>query len=370
MNGGQYSIMKTLNFHRINASLAVAVVVATLLFLGSFAVFADENEEVSRLYKQGSLGKALEQADAYLASHPKDAQMRFQKGLILTEQNRTADAIKIFSTLSEDYPELPEPYNNLAVLYASQGQYDKAKTALEKAIRTHPSYSTAHVNLGDIYAKMASQAYGKALQIDKGNTTAQTKLAMIKDLFTSSRPRETQTASTISSGMAPVATEEIAEKAPEKTAPEKKSGNTPEKTAGKIREQQAPEKSVAEKPAPEKPAPANDSNNVIETVTAWAKAWSDKNAPAYLAFYASNFQPPRGTSRAAWEKLRKDRIDKPKSIHVSIIHPTVGFSDATHAKVSFKQSYHSDTVKSTTAKTLEMVKVGEKWLIQQESVGK
>jgi tetratricopeptide (TPR) repeat protein len=359
--------MKTRNFHRMNAPLAIAASFAAMLLLGLFPAFADENEEVSRLYKQGSLSKALEQADAYLASHPKDAQMRFQKGLILTEQNRTADAIRIFSALSEDYPELPEPYNNLAVLYASQGHYDKAKTALEMAIRTHPSYSTAHVNLGDIYAKMASQAYGKALQLDKGNTTAQTKLAMIKDLFTSSRSRGNQTASVISNGgVAPTVTEEIAEKAPEKP-----SGNISEKTAGKTREQQAPEKpSHAEKPAPEKHPPADDSDKVLETVTAWVKAWSDKDAAGYLAFYSSNFQPPRGASRAAWEKLRKERIDKPKSIHVSIIHPTVNFSDATHAKVSFKQSYHSDTVKSTTAKTLEMVKVGEKWLIQQESVGK
>jgi tetratricopeptide (TPR) repeat protein len=313
------------------------------------------------------LSKALEQADAYLASHPKDAQMRFQKGLILTEQNRTADAIRIFSSLSEDYPELPEPYNNLAVLYASQGNYDKAKTALEMAIRTHPSYSTAHVNLGDIYAKMASQAYGKALQIDKGNTTAQTKLAMIKDLFSSSRSRGSQTASVISnSALAPTVSEEITEKVPEKPP-----ANTPEKTAGKTREQQAPEKpAIAEKPAPEKSASADDSDKVLETVAAWAKAWSDKDAAGYLAFYSSNFHPPRGTSRGAWEKLRKERIDKPKSIHVSIIHPTVSFSDARHAKISFKQSYHSDSIKSTTSKTLEMVKVGEKWLIQQESVGK
>src|SRR5690606_4209586 len=142
-----------------------------------------------RLYKQGNLTKALQQADAYLALKPKDAQMRFHKGLILTEQKKTADAIRIFSSLAEEFPDLPEPYNNLAVLYASQGQYDKARTALEMAIRTHPSYATAHENLGDIYAKMASQAYDKALQLDKGNRAAQTKLNLIKDLFTdSSRP--------------------------------------------------------------------------------------------------------------------------------------------------------------------------------------
>ena len=75
----------------------------------------------------------------------------------------------------------------IAVLYASQGNYDKAKSALELAIHTHPSYATAHENLGDIYAQLASRAYDRALQLDKNNTTAQVKLAMVKDLFSSQK---------------------------------------------------------------------------------------------------------------------------------------------------------------------------------------
>ena len=145
-------------------------------------------QEVNQLFKQASWTQALERVNAYLVKQPKDARGRFLKGLILTEQNKPAEAIKIFTALTEDYPELPEPYNNLAVLYAAQGQYDKARNALEMAIRTHPSYATAHENLGDIYAKMASQAYDKALQIDHGNATAQTKLNLIKELFSSERP--------------------------------------------------------------------------------------------------------------------------------------------------------------------------------------
>src|SRR3970282_723764 len=88
------------------------------------------------LFRQGQLDKALDRVNAYLATQPKEARGRFLKGLILTEQNKPADAIKVFTGLTEDYPELPEPYNNLAVLYASQGQFDKARNALEMAIRT------------------------------------------------------------------------------------------------------------------------------------------------------------------------------------------------------------------------------------------
>src|SRR5438309_7921590 len=125
----------------------------------------------------------MDKVDAFLKAQPRDPQGRFLKGLILTEQKRVPDAIQMFTGLTEDYPELPEPYNNLAVLYASQGNFDKAKSALELAIHTHPSYATAHESLGDVYAQLASRAYDRALQLDKSNTTAQVKLAMVKDIF-------------------------------------------------------------------------------------------------------------------------------------------------------------------------------------------
>ena len=158
----------------------------------SFAApaFADNLPEVQRLIKQGQYPQALEKVDAYLSNKPKDAQGRFLKGLIYTEMNKPAEAISVFTKLTEDYPELPEPYNNLAVLYAQQKQYDKARTALEMAIRTHPSYAIAYENLGDVYAKLASQAYDKALQLDNANATTQNKLALIRDLITTSSQQQ------------------------------------------------------------------------------------------------------------------------------------------------------------------------------------
>ncbi len=141
----------------------------------------DELQDANQLFKQGQFERALERVDVYLKGKPKDARGRFLKGLIFAEQGKPNDAIKVFTELTQEFPELPEPYNNLAVLYASQGQYDKARSALEMAIRTHPSYATAHENLGDLYAKMASQAYDKALQLDKSNAAAQTKLNLIKE---------------------------------------------------------------------------------------------------------------------------------------------------------------------------------------------
>ena len=138
--------------------------------------------EIQLLVKQGQFPQALAKADAYLSAHPKEAAVRFLKGVILTEMERPTDAIAVFSKLTEDFPALPEPYNNLAVLYAQQKQYDKARVALEMAIKTHPSYSVAHENLGDIYARLASQSYDRALQRDSSHTVAPSQLALIRDL--------------------------------------------------------------------------------------------------------------------------------------------------------------------------------------------
>ena len=130
--------------------------IAAAWFGVAFAAPADDLREAQRLYSQGKQAPALEKVDAFLKAQPRDPQGRFLKGLVLTEQKRVPEAIQVFTGLTEDFPELPEPYNNLAVLYASQGNYDKAKSALELAIHTHPSYATAHENLGDIYAQLVS----------------------------------------------------------------------------------------------------------------------------------------------------------------------------------------------------------------------
>ena len=174
-------------------SLGLAVVTAALLVAG--VAHADEYGDVNQFLRSGKLTDALNKADQYLAGKPKDPQMRFLKGVVLTEAGRTAEAITTFQKLTEDYPELPEPYNNLAVLYAGQAQFDKARAALEMAIRTNPSYATAHENLGDVYAKLASQAYSRALQLDSSNTAVQPKLALIRDLFAAPAARTSTSSS-------------------------------------------------------------------------------------------------------------------------------------------------------------------------------
>ena len=345
---------------QLSTILAVLVSSSTLILAGD-ALAADDLAEASKLVRQGQYAPALERVDIFLAANPRDAQGRFLKGIILTEQNKTADAIAVFTKLTEDYPELPEPYNNLAVLYASQAQFDKAKNALEMAIRTHPSYGTAHENLGDVYAKLASQAYSKALQLDGSNTTAQSKLALIRDLITVNM-RTPKTAS--KTEPARVAGADPAKLATGKTMPPPEPASKPALIAATT--PALPAAAKTETPG----ASAGDSDEIVKVLREWAAAWSAKDVPAYLVHYAKNFKTPGNQSRADWENARKIRIQTPKSISVTLDSIKVKSSSNGMALVTFHQNYKSDTLKSMGAiKTVTMTKAGGKWQILDERVG-
>jgi tetratricopeptide (TPR) repeat protein len=322
------------------------ILLCALAFLAAAPTRADEVGEAQKLLKAGQPQQALERVNRALAANPKDPQARFLKGLIFTEQGKQSDAIEIFTKLTQDYPNLPEPYNNLAVIYASQGQYDKARASLEQSIRTHPSYATAYENLGDVYAKLASQAYGKALQLDASNTGAQNKLSLVRELVREPGAKP-----------AAVAAAPAKESAP-KEAP-KESAKPP------VVAQKAPEKpAAAEKPA------ADARAEVLKTVNAWAQAWSKKDADAYLAHYAKDFKTPAGEARADWEKGRRSRIDAPKSISVGVESAKVTMRNPQQASVSFRQTYRSDKLSTKSRKILELVKADGRWLIKEEKAGK
>jgi tetratricopeptide (TPR) repeat protein len=358
----------------LSRSSCAALLAALFLLPGlAQAAPADDLKEGSRLYQQGKLQPALDKINAVLAVQPRDPQARFLKGLILTEQKKTPEAIAVFTGLTEDYPELPEPYNNLAVLYASQGNYDKAKSSLELAIHTHPSYATAHENLGDVYAQLASRAYDRALQLDKNNAAAQVKLAMVKDLFVAQKsaaatakaePAKPDAGKPSAKAEAPAK----AEAAVKLEAPAKAEAPAKVEAPAKAETPAKPDKPAAAAKATPPGVPGDGKAAITAVLNAWAAAWSAKDVKGYLSFYAPDFETPGGESREAWEKMRAERIEKPKSIEVSIKVNSV-VTQGNEATAVVVQGYKSDTLKSNNTKTFKLVKVGDKWLIKQERVG-
>lgn len=352
--------------HALRQLLVGLLVGLSFLFAG--AARADDYSDVSRLLESGQLAEAARKADQFLATKPRDPQMRFLKAVILTEQGQTSAAIAAFIQLTEDYPELPEPYNNLAVLYAGQNQYEKARSALEMAIRTNPSYGTAHENLGDVYARLASQAYSRALQLDSSNTAVGPKLALIRDLFApetakgrkppppAPRPVQVVQPVAITSTLPAMAAASAAK------PPASSGGGVTVPTAGA----QAPAVATATS-APT--AKAQEHKAAVEAaLTAWAKAWSDKDLKAYFAAYQDGVDPSGKSNRNAWQADRRARIEGKKRISVKLSNVEVSVNGQ-RATARFRQTYSADGLNVSSRKTLEFVSTGERWLIVRESTG-
>ncbi len=317
-------------------------------------------QEINRLLKAGQAQQALDKVNTFLSTKPKDPVARFMRGLAQSETGRTNDAIMTFQSLTEDFPELPEPYNNLAVLYSSKGQFEKARVALELAIQTHPTYSTAHENLGDIYAKLASQAYDKALQIDKTNSGAATKLNLVRDLFSTNPKANTPPRAASAPALAAPATA-VAPPAPPAVAAAKPSAPAVAAVAA-----------AAPSPAPATTAPptaSNASSEVLSALSKWAKAWSDQNVNAYLASYAKTFVPEAGQTRAAWAQARTERVRAPSKIAVKLSEEKVELINANEARVTLRQQYDSDTLQTRSRKTLSLVREDGVWRITRERSG-
>ncbi|HJV69319.1 tetratricopeptide repeat protein [Ideonella sp.] len=324
-----------------------------------------ESADIQRLIKDGQPTQALKLIDEALAKNPADPQMRFRRGVALSMLDRKAEALAVFQKLVDDHPDMPAPYNNMAVILGAQGDYERARQALERAIRTNPAYATAYQNLGDVYAQLASQAYTKALQLDKADASVQPKLALLRELTAGANtapppvPAAPATASA-RPGTKPVAVVAPAAVSKPMAAPAVAAASTPSPAA-------KPSSPPASAPAAPATAAAGASD-VEAAVRAWATAWSQRDMTAYYAAYTPDFSG-QSRSRKAWEQDRRNRIAARRQIQVEVSDLKVSVH-GDRATAKFRQAYSSDALSTTSRKTLQLVRGADgHWLIKQESVG-
>ena len=148
----------------------------------------DAYTEVGRLMRAGQIDEAMSRADRYLQAQPRDPQMRFMKGVLQSQKGQSADAMVTFQRLTDEFPELPEPHNNLAALLARQNRYAEALDALQAAVRARPDYATALENLGDVYIALAMEAYQNANKAMPSQPRAASKRLAAEQLLKSSAP--------------------------------------------------------------------------------------------------------------------------------------------------------------------------------------
>ncbi len=288
-----------------------------------FTLQADISQ-VQQLISSQNFTQALNSIERLLKTQPKDEQALFLKAIALQKLGRDDDAITTYKKLTVIAPSLPEPYNNLAVIYAKQGKQVKAREALLNAINTNKSYATAYRNLGNIYGHMAASAYSKALATDNKKPKQQPQLTLATINNLDKKPKLVVAAAKIP----------LIKKLP----------------IAKIKAA----------------VPKDESELIINTIKGWSNAWSAKDSDAYLSYYSAGFNPPGGLNRKKWEQQRRIRLKKPRFIRVSIESPTVKMLSSSSALLSFRQNYQSDRFNDAIQKTLLLEKVNGSWQILKE----
>ena len=401
-----------------------------LIYIISFILFCYPSTSISdiaqiqALTADGNLDEALKLTDQELQIDNNNVTYRFLKGLILTRMDQLELARDVFIEITISNPDLLEPYNNLAVIYASLGDFDKAKDLLEQAINTHPAYATAHENIGDIYAKLASQAYNQALELDQENNTARAKLSLVNDLFSmpeveqqvmlaESERKLTEQQIILAESERKLAEQQARERElVEQQARERELAEqqTREKQLAEqqarerqlaeqqarerqLAEQQARERQLAEQQARERQLAEQQTRErqlaeqqarqrqieelqtrqkqiaiplIKEIVLDWSSAWSRQDVDSYLDLYASDFSPGDGRTLNQWRQYRRERLSAPGSIEVLISDLVVEMLGTDHAKVTFTQVYESNVYSDRVIKTLLLKIEQNKWRITQE----
>jgi tetratricopeptide (TPR) repeat protein len=139
------------------------LVIFISLIASAAASAATSVKQVQQLLEQQNYVDAANAGEQLLLQSPEHARTRFLTAYAYQMSAQTDKAVMLYQDLIKDNPDLPEPRNNLAMIYLAQGDYDRASQLLVEALNTSPSYAIAYDNLSQIYKGIASEAYRRAV---------------------------------------------------------------------------------------------------------------------------------------------------------------------------------------------------------------
>ena len=259
---------------------------------------------------------ALEEISRLLETNPNSHNLLFLKAVTQTKLEEKDLAIETYNLLIERFPKLPEPYNNLAVLYAEQNKLIEAKEILQKALKTNNSYSIAHINLGDIYTRMASDAYRKAFELDK-SPVANNKLQLINELFSYS--------------------------------PNMKKNDLA------LSDYKSNTKSKKQEIA--------DLKLLVKT---WKSSWENKDLEIYFSTYSKYFNVKGDVNYKKWKKTRTEKIVNKKDINIELSKIEYKFKNG-YWYINMRQAYNSGNYSDNEDKTLVIINESENYKIIEEN---
>jgi len=295
---------------------------------------------MQQLIVQKQYAKAIQSGEQTLRQTPQDANTRFLAAYAYQMTGKTDQAIKMYEDLIRDEPQLPEPRNNLAMIFLAQGDYDRASQLLVSAINTRINYAIAYNNLSQVYKGIASEAYRRAISesSEPAKYTHDIELMAITRLDHSSAESQTQIASLPTS-------EPVLPKATATEAP------------------------VAEEASaiPSLVNIANLDTLMIEKVMSWAKTWSSKDFDNYKASYAPDYRDKFKTHEQ-WVQYRRGRILRPGDIKVDVSNFSIKQRNSTTVTVDFTQAFSSPNYSDRVVKRLYFERLGNQWKIAKERV--
>ena len=207
---------------------------------------------------------------------------------------------------------------------------------LNEGLRTDKTYATIYENLSSIYMEMARDSYGKALQLGVKLQPLPLKQLAIK---------EDKPITVVSN-----------------TEAETKPQPVNEQLDNIVKLNTTNETKVTA----EAVTISSKQQDVIDSLQAWAAAWSAQAVDLYLSFYHRDYKPARGVSRSSWQAQRRDRLKRPKWIQIELDEINVELTAENRAKVTLVQSYKSNTYQDKTRKQVLLAATSNGWRILKE----
>lgn len=309
-------------------------------------------EHIRGLIKADRLQEASREIARLLQQQRLEPELQFLQCVVQANQKQVPQAIGCFTALVKEHPDMVEAYNNLGVLHASLGRHEEAKQWFDNGLRRVPALWTVHQNILNLQADLSRKAYARALQIEVPVAEPQAKLrflaAMSGVVQARGVPQESPVASVVGA-KSPV-------QAPAPSSSSTATARAAAEAKPILSESSAPKTKLDENQA-----------LVQQAIETWAKAWSDKNLPAYFGVYASGFTPGKGVSNAGWKAERTARIAGRQFIRVGVSNVTFETKNA-GITVRFTQTYESDNLVSSNRKRLDFALEDGRWLIVRETV--
>jgi tetratricopeptide (TPR) repeat protein len=292
------------------------VIILCLLVTGT-ALAAASMQQMQQLISQERFVDAVSTGEQLLSQNPRHSQARFLTAYAYQMSAQTDRAISLYQGLIEDNPQLPEPRNNLAMIYLARGDYDRASQLLVEALNTRSSYAIAYENLSQVYKGLASEAYRRAVSesSEPAKYTHKIELTAITELEPSpAQLLETESAEAL--------------------------------TLVNF---------------------ANQETLLIERVKSWAQAWSDKDFAAYTGFYTTQYRA-KFESHQQWLEQRRNRITGPGTISLEVSNMQIKWRSENRAIIDFEQAFDSARYSDRVMKRLGFSLIGSQWKITEERV--